>query len=70
VIAAFFFSGMGTTHRATRSGVWGDPRKASLERGQRYLDQIEESGVRFIAEVEEVFKTFPRREDAAGVPNG
>ncbi len=61
VVAAFFFSGMGTTHRATRSGVWGDPRKASPERGRNYLDQIEEAGVSFIAEVEEVFKRFPPR---------
>lgn len=69
VIAAFFFSGMGTTHRATRSGVWGDPRKASREQGRNYLDQIEEAGVRFIAEVEEVFKTFPPRAGAAEVRN-
>ena len=26
VVAAFFFSGRGTTFRATRSGTWGDPR--------------------------------------------
>jgi creatinine amidohydrolase len=61
VVAAFFFSGKGTTYRATRSGVWGDPRGSSAERGQMYLDQIEAAGVRFIQEVEAVFKTFPPR---------
>jgi creatinine amidohydrolase len=60
-VAAFFFSGKGTTHRATRSGVWGDPRKSSSERGRVYLDQIEEAGVRFIGEVEEMFRSFPPR---------
>ena len=69
VVAAFFFSGSGTTHRATRSGVWGDPRKSSAERGRAYLDQIEEAGVRFIAEVEDVFKSFPPRAESGGVRN-
>lgn len=61
LVAAFFFSGKGTTHRATRSGVWGDPRQSSAERGRAYLDQIEQAGVRFIQEVEEVFRSFPPR---------
>jgi creatinine amidohydrolase/Fe(II)-dependent formamide hydrolase-like protein len=63
VVAAFFFSGKGTTHRATRSGIWGDPRGSTAERGRMYLEQIEEAGVRFIQEVEEVFKRFPRRDE-------
>jgi creatinine amidohydrolase len=60
MVAAFFFSGKGTTYRATRSGVWGDPRQSSADRGRTYLDQIEEAGVQFIAEVEKLFETFPR----------
>jgi creatinine amidohydrolase len=65
-VAAFFFSGKGTTYRATRSGVWGDPRQSSGERGRAYLDQIEEAGVQFIQEVEEMFKTFPPRPGRPG----
>lgn len=59
LIAAFFFSGKGTTYRATRSGVWGDPRNSTARRGRTFLDQIEEAGVRFIEEVEEAFRSFP-----------
>jgi creatinine amidohydrolase len=65
LMAAFFFSGKGTTYRATRSGVWGDPRQSSAERGRAYLDQIEEAGARFIEEVEATFKGFPPREETA-----
>ncbi|TMB89266.1 MAG: creatininase family protein [Chloroflexi bacterium] len=65
-VAAFFFSGKGTTYRATRSGVWGDPRQSSAERGRIYLKQIEEAGVRFIEEVEEMFRTFPSRSELPG----
>ncbi len=65
VVAAFFFSGKGTTHRATRSGIWGDPRGSSAERGRMYLEQIEEAGVQFIHEVEAVFKRFPRTDELA-----
>jgi creatinine amidohydrolase len=61
VVAAFFFSGKGTTFRATRSGVWGDPTESSAERGRAYLDQIEEAGVRFIEQVEATFAAFPAR---------
>lgn len=62
VVAAFFFSGRGTTYRATRSGTWGDPRESTAERGRVYLDQIVESAVQFIHEVEVVFRTFPSRD--------
>jgi len=58
VVAAFFFSGRGTTFRATRSGTWGDPRGSTADRGRRYLDQIEESAVKFVHEVEKVFEQF------------
>jgi creatinine amidohydrolase len=65
LVAAFFFSGKGTTYRATRSGVWGDPRQSSAERGRTYLDQIEDAGARFIEEVELAFKSFPPRPSTA-----
>jgi creatinine amidohydrolase len=62
MISAYFFSGRGTLPRASRSGVWGAPVGSSAERGRRYLDQIEEACVRFVAEVEALFAAFPERE--------
>jgi creatinine amidohydrolase len=69
-VSAFFLSGRGTTYRATRSGVWGDPRGSTAERGRAYLDQIETACVRFIHEVEQAFETFPPRPAAAAALHG
>ena len=62
MISAYFFSGRGTLPRASRTGVWGDPGDSTVERGRRYLDQIEEACVRFVGEVEALFAAFPERE--------
>jgi creatinine amidohydrolase len=62
LVSAFFFSGTGTTHRAMRSGVWGDPREATAELGRTYLEQIEEAAVAFVEGVEKTFAAFPERE--------
>jgi creatinine amidohydrolase len=62
MVSAYFFSGRGTLPRASRSGVWGDPTGSSAEQGRRYLDQIEEACVRFVAEVEAMFAAFPERD--------
>jgi creatinine amidohydrolase len=59
MVSAFFFSGRGTLLRASRSGVWGDPSGSSSELGRRYLDQIEEASVRFVENVESLFRAFP-----------
>ena len=59
MVSAFFFSGRGTLPRASRSGVWGDPSGSSPELGRRYLDQIEEASVRFVENVESIFRAFP-----------
>jgi creatinine amidohydrolase len=61
LVAAFFFSGRGTTYRATRSGVWGDPRQSTRERGQSYLEQLESAAVRFVRDVEETFRKYESR---------
>lgn len=58
MVSAYFFSGYGTLPRASRSGVWGDPSGSSAELGRRYLEQIEEAGVRFIEQVESIFGAF------------
>jgi creatinine amidohydrolase/Fe(II)-dependent formamide hydrolase-like protein len=59
MVSAYFFSARGTLPRASRSGVWGDPGGSSPELGRRYLDQIERAGVRFIENVESLFRAFP-----------
>jgi creatinine amidohydrolase/Fe(II)-dependent formamide hydrolase-like protein len=61
LVAAFFFSGRGTTHRATRSGVWGDPRESTKKRGEHYFEQMEDAAVDFISDVEETFRTYENR---------
>jgi creatinine amidohydrolase len=62
LISAFFFSGTGTTHRAMRSGVWGDPRGSTAELGREFLQQIEDAASQFVRDVEKTFDAFPPRE--------
>jgi creatinine amidohydrolase len=62
MVAAYFFSARGTLPRASHSGVWGDPSGSTAERGRRYLEQIEEASVRFVENVESLFRAFPERE--------
>jgi creatinine amidohydrolase len=59
MVSAYFFSARGTLPRASRSGVWGDPSSSSAELGRRYLEQIEEASVRFVENVESLFRAFP-----------
>ena len=59
MVSAYFFSTLGTLPRASQSGVWGDPSQSTEERGREYLDQIEEASVRFVENVEAMFKAFP-----------
>jgi creatinine amidohydrolase len=59
MVSAYFFSARGTLPRASRSGVWGDPSGSTPELGRRYLDQIEEASVRFVENVEAMFRAFP-----------
>jgi creatinine amidohydrolase len=61
LVSAFFLSGKGRTYRATRSGVWGDPRAATADRGETYFQQIEDACVRFMEGVEQAFAAYPER---------
>lgn len=61
MVSAYFFSARGTLPRASHSGVWGDPSGSSAELGRRYLEQIEEASVRFVENVESLFRAFPGR---------
>ena len=59
MVSAYFFSARGTLPRASRSGVWGDPSASSAELGRLYLQRIEEASVRFVENVESLFRAFP-----------
>jgi creatinine amidohydrolase len=61
MVSAYFFSTRGTLPRASRSGVWGDPSGSTAELGRRYLDRIEEASIRFVENVESIFRAFPER---------
>jgi creatinine amidohydrolase len=61
VHTAFFFSAPGSVHRATRSGTWGDPRQATAEFGNRYLEVVVESTIRMLDDIDRTFEAMPRR---------
>lgn len=61
VHTAFFFSTPGSVHRATRSGTWGDPRGATAEFGERYLQVVTDATVRLLDDVERTFEAMPPR---------
>ena len=61
VHTAFFFSTPGSVHRATRSGTWGDPRAATPEFGERYLDVLVESTLRLLDDIDRTFGAMPER---------
>jgi len=61
VHTAFFFSTPGSVHRATQSGTWGDPRGATAEFGERYLQVVTDATVRLLDDVERTFAAMPPR---------
>jgi creatinine amidohydrolase len=61
VHTAFFFSAPGSVHRATQSGTWGDPRQATAEFGNRYLDVVVESTIRLLDDIDRTFEAMPPR---------
>jgi len=61
VHTAFFFSAPGSVHRATHSGTWGDPRGATPEFGERYLEVAVASTVRMLDDIARTFEAMPPR---------
>ncbi len=61
VHTAFFFSAPGSVRRATRSGTWGDARKATAEYGERYLKVVVDGTIRMIDDIERTFEAMPAR---------
>lgn len=60
LVSSYFFSGNGTLPRASTSGVWGDPTGSTAELGERYLQQIEDACVAFVANALSLFDAFPQ----------
>ena len=61
VHSAFFFSNPGSVHWATKSGTWGDPRKATAETGERYLQAGVRSTLALLDNIERTFAAMPAR---------
>jgi creatinine amidohydrolase len=61
VHTAFFFTSPGSVYWATKSGTWGDARKATPEMGERYLEAGVRSTVAVLENIEKTFAAMPRR---------
>ena len=61
VHTAFFFTSPGSVYWATKSGTWGDARKASAEIGARYLQTCVRSTLAVLENIENTFKAMPPR---------
>lgn len=60
------FSAPGSVHRATRSGTWGDARQATPAFGERYLQVVVESTVRFLDDIDRTEAAMPPRPGKPG----
>jgi creatinine amidohydrolase len=61
VHTAFFFTSPGSVYWATKSGTWGDARKATPEMGERYLERGVASTLAVLDNIERTFAAMPRR---------
>ncbi|MEY4941220.1 MAG: Creatinine amidohydrolase [Verrucomicrobiota bacterium] len=58
---AFFFSSPGSVYRMSRTGTWGDARKATPAHGERVLAAGAQSVINLMADLEKTFKELPVR---------
>ena len=61
VHTAFFFTSPGSVYWATKSGTWGDARKASAETGERYIEIGVRSTLEVLRNIENTFAAMPPR---------
>jgi creatinine amidohydrolase len=61
VHTAFFFTSPGSVYWATKSGTWGDARKATPEMGERYLEAGVRSTMAVLENIEKTFQAMPVR---------
>jgi creatinine amidohydrolase len=62
VHAAFFFSQPGSVYRATKSGTWGDARRSTAEKGERFINAGVRSTIACLENIEATFKAIPLRD--------
>jgi creatinine amidohydrolase len=61
VHTAFFFTNPGSVHWATKSGTWGDARKATPAMGERYLEASVRSTLALLENIDRTFAAMPPR---------
>jgi creatinine amidohydrolase len=61
VHTAFFFTSPGSVHWATKSGTWGDARRATAEMGERYIEAAVRSTLAVLDNIEKTFTAMPPR---------
>lgn len=61
VHTAYFFTSPGSVYWATKSGTWGDARKATPEMGERYLEAAVRSTLAVLENIEKTFVAMPVR---------
>lgn len=60
-MASYFETGVGRLAKATRSGIYGDPRESTAERGELYLQQVVTSVLQVLRDNEAMFNRFEHR---------
>jgi creatinine amidohydrolase len=60
-ILAYFETHPGSVWKASRSGVWGDPRASSPELGEEFYRWIEDGMVKLIEDVDETYRRLDVR---------
>ena len=61
VHTAFFFTSPGSVYWATKSGTWGDARRATPQMGERYLEVGVRSTLAVLENIEKTFAAMPPR---------
>ena len=61
VHTAFFFTSPGSVYWATKTGTWGDARKATADIGARYLETCVRSTLAVMENIERTFEAMPPR---------
>lgn len=61
VHTAFFFTSPGSVYWATKSGTWGDARKATPDMGERYIQAGVRSTLAVLDNIERTFAAMPPR---------
>jgi creatinine amidohydrolase len=61
VHTAFFFTSPGSVYWATKSGTWGDARRSTAEKGERYIEAGVRSTLAVLENIEKTFEAMPPR---------